>query len=693
MVLSLMTFGTFTASADTSFVDYVFYNDLDVQSDDGLYDIFGAGSRYGSDYLFTPVKVIDGAAHYVNSSGNSTTTNPSVLYYKIDIEGKTEPIVVDYWATMKGGSVYYVPQVSYNVTQSAIIAPNTLNAERAFLSYSATATSGYKMSSSHDMYLTDNTAHYQFVINPEAMTVTPYKDGVASSNVKSIKEGETSVYLAHAFNSYYKSNDNENITGNKYFALHYMSAYNDAATPDFDIVEYTTTGATVQFNTPVTADVAAAITVDGVAVASASDVSKADDQVNTYDLVFASELTEGVHTISATGTSLTGKTINASKSIGEPVDTSLVKPLSVGGVVLNSVENAFVKDGDFITLKETNGAFSLEDDGSLRFEQSSGVGDGRFKTIPLNPNGTDTGKLVLDFDVTSNRSTTGFYLKHGVTGTTNSALYGGTFPKGQGRVVNFKVIIDYDTQTYSLYIDGVKTEVVDNETKTYFTGKTAALLIYFTNVNTDADGNIGYASVENFAAYKIPSSTLEYEVVESVAKDGGKAVQFTMPVDTAASVATINGKQYGLVNAHESGSVNAYAVDTADLDAGTYDVTLNAKALEDSTKTATVNFQITLTGDKVIFTNSSATIDEELSGRVTVTAENNRNSEIRPMLLVAEYDSQDVFDDVDSVRTYINAYDTVVLSGKNNVNEGSYIKGYIWDSVTSAKPYCAAIEQ
>jgi len=302
MVLSLMTFGTFTASADTSFVDYVFYNDLDVQSDDGLYDIFGAGSRYGSDYLFTPVKVIDGAAHYVNSSGNSTTTNPSVLYYKIDIEGKTEPIVVDYWATMKGGSVYYVPQVSYNVTQSAIIAPNTLNAERAFLSYSATATSGYKMSSSHDMYLTDNTAHYQFVINPEAMTVTPYKDGVASSNVKSIKEGETSVYLAHAFNSYYKSNDNENITGNKYFALHYMSAYNDAATPDFDIVEYTTTGATVQFNTPVTADVAAAITVDGVAVASASDVSKADDQVNTYDLVFASELTEGVHTISATGT-------------------------------------------------------------------------------------------------------------------------------------------------------------------------------------------------------------------------------------------------------------------------------------------------------------------------------------------------------------------------------------------------------
>ena len=472
MVLSLVTFGTFTASADEAFVNYTVYNDFSAASTDGLYDgLFKAGYKY---VISDPVEetdpaktlvvgTVNGAARY----GHISNAGKSVIQMPVDIAGKTAPVIVEYTVYLKGGSKVYSPQYGGSIGGTASSTYKGLDNEST-------------LSASELKIGPNTTMKYRFIIDPAKGTITPYMGDDVKTSTVALEADQETVFLGHCLETYYATQASVTDASKlqKYIDLYYTAVYDDAQTPDFTVKSYTATDAIVQFNTPVTAATAATMTVDGVKVASAEDVSLSTEQVETYKLTFASAVDMGSHTIAiADATSLTGKAINASKTI----EFDAVTPLVVGGVAFDSPANAFASSGEVTQMSSTtNVTPTIQEDGSLLITQTEAPTPGmlRTKTPAL---GEQTGKIVFDFDVRSNRTTSTIYIKYGSTSSYSDSLYGSELERGSGRLNNYKVIVDYDNAKYSLFVNNVAVDL-SALTPAYIGKKDASLVVFIGNI-------------------------------------------------------------------------------------------------------------------------------------------------------------------------------------------------------------------
>jgi len=298
MVLSLMSFGTIMASAEGGIINYTVYNTFDESSADGLYDgLFTAGYNYLTD------KLLAGSVNGVARWGHTVATiGKSVMQQHISIAGKTVPVIVEYTAYLKGGSKYYSPQYGGNAGGTGSSSYNGFDSKNL---------SGSALSIDRNSGATK----FMFVIDPVACKITPYKNGqVVEEAIVTFDAGQTDVYLGHCFDTAYsvQADVTDPAMLEKYFDLYYMMVYDEGATPDFEVKSYTSTAATVQFNTPVSLDTVSAMTVNGVQVTGAEDVSQKNEQANLYKVTYSS-LSGGSHTFALAGTSLSGRAIDAKK--------------------------------------------------------------------------------------------------------------------------------------------------------------------------------------------------------------------------------------------------------------------------------------------------------------------------------------------------------------------------------------------
>jgi len=368
-----------------------------------------------------------------------------------------------------------------------------------------------------------------------------------------------------------------------------------------------------------------------------------------------------------------------------------VSPLVINGVTLNSPESAFSENGVVRQMASTSNVTPVvQSDGSILVTQTdiASAGALRTKTVPI---GKQNGKIVFDFDVRSNRSTTGLYIKYGITAVYSDSIYSSTFGGVNGAVTNYKLIIDYDNLTYSFYVNNMAVELSDSATD-YISKEDSCLMIFIQNLKpaTNSSTN-GWATIDTFEAYKPLVTDLSCSVISSTAINGKKAVRFTAPISTSASSAVIDGKVYNIVKAADS-SINAYAIDTSSLQSGTYTATLTGVALENASLTAQVTYDIILTDD--IFSAEEDSLTED--GAASLTLTNNRNGSIAYYLIVAEYKNVNTFPslvDVECESATLEGGASAHVSAANVLSsEDSYLKCLIWESLVNAEPLCDPVE-
>ena len=545
------------------------------------------------------------------------------------------------------------------------------------------------------VHLKQKAARYTLVVDAGTKTITYYMDGVYKYH--EVYEGD-SVTLYHSFQS-----DQSGTTTVRTNYLYYFASYKNATVPAFQVLKATTTGITVQFNTPVDPTTLTNMTVGESAVTEKTDVSESYNEPNVYTLTVAELADNATYTVSATG--VTG--LSADGTAAGAALTMATVPVTLGTPVLGFAKRVPDKDGntlwngnEFLTSNASNCSVSY-DSATNTYEVKQGDtisgekltrGSIRMYTPFIS---LDVTKFSVEFIAEPARSNNTLQFKWGRNWSTSGDYVTVSLLSGSKKIGNAgtlcHMVIDFDftdaeNGTAKVYQNGELLNTVSG-----LVNDGVRRLWIFPDVICGADETVPATFyMRNFSMYQPTTTAFSGELYDVA---DGKTMRFSKGLNMSTTTATVVSKAdaqksytTGVIRLSETiNNINLYQVDNTVLPQGEYTVTVNPVAFDGSTMSA-LTYDITVSGEALTVNSLTLSKNAETGKMVAdVNVTNNRNGSLPFLMILAKYDNRGALCDAD-VHKLSAPSGTNTLTKTMKAEEGYTYKAFAWKDLSGMCP-------